>query len=195
MIITAFNGSPVKDGNCEIIIKQVLAAAQSLGAEANNYHLNDFPILPCQSCGESPYPEYCFFDGGLQKMYRDLLESDVIIFASPVHFDTVSAQSKLFIDRCNCIRPAIFPDDLNDEPDEVQFLKRDLRGRKGIIILSGGQRQKFHCARTVIKGFFKWTGIEFYDEIDIRSSTLRKGVVIENDELMEKAYELGRGLL
>jgi hypothetical protein len=76
----------------------------------------------------------------------------------------------------------------------VKFLDRGFKKRKGVIILSGGQRQKFDCARTVIKGFFKWINIEFAGEIDMRGNSLRAGLAAERPELLEEAYALGKML-
>lgn len=191
MMALGLNCSPVSGGNCEILIKETLRGAALSGAEVHYIDVNKLTILPCQSCGESPYPDYCFFDTGMKDIYYRLIHSDLIVFASPIYFDTVSAQAKLLIDRSNCLRPAIFPEDDSDPDQPVVFMDRGFKKRKGIILLSGGQRQKFDCARTVIKGFFKWIGIEFAGEVDARSGSWKKGVVRDQKDLMDKAFNLG----
>jgi len=68
-------------------------------------YLNDLHVKPCQSCGVDPHPKYCLFDDDMQLIYNALESNDVIVLGSPVYFDTVSAQVKLVIDRCNCLMP------------------------------------------------------------------------------------------
>jgi multimeric flavodoxin WrbA len=64
-------------------------------------------IRPCRDCGVDPYPKYYLFDDDMQLIYVALESWDVIVLGSPVYFDTVSAQTKLMIDRCNCLTPYI----------------------------------------------------------------------------------------
>lgn len=194
MITLGLNASPVMDGNCGILVKNLLAGASSKGSQAIHYDLNEFDIIPCQSCGVSPYPAYCFFQDAMTEIYRILIEADLVVFGSPVYFDTVSAQAKLFIDRCNCLKPAIFPESQEKPSDRVKFRDLDLKKRKGVIVLAGGERQKFDCASTVIKGFFKWVGIEFAGQIEARNKSLKKGTVNQQPELLKSAFDLGADL-
>jgi len=194
MMTIGLNASPVVGSSCEMLVRRVLEGAASAGSKTLMFNLNDLDILPCQSCGESPYPMNCFYNDSMDEIYKWLIEGDIIVFGSPVYFDTVSAQAKLLIDRCNCLRPAIFPTGSESSPEGVKFLDRGLKKRKGVIILSGGQRQKFDCARTVIKGFFKWINIVFAGEIDMRGNSLRAGLAAERPELLEEAYALGKML-
>ncbi len=61
MVMKVFGivGSPLKDGNVNLLVTQVLKGSSSQGAETSKIHLNDLNIKPCQSCGVDPYPEYC----------------------------------------------------------------------------------------------------------------------------------------
>jgi multimeric flavodoxin WrbA len=43
----------------------------------------------------------------MEQIYDALEYSDAIVLGSPVYFDTVSAQSKLIIDRSNCLMPCV----------------------------------------------------------------------------------------
>ncbi|MBD3232252.1 MAG: hypothetical protein GF315_00865 [candidate division Zixibacteria bacterium] len=194
MITLGLNASPIIDGNCDILVKNVLAGASLNGSQAIHYDLNEFDIIPCQSCGVSPYPAYCFFQDAMTEIYRILIEADLVVFGSPIYFDTVSAQAKLFIDRCNCLKPAIFPESEEKLSDRVKFGDLGLKRRKGVIVLAGGERQKFDCASTVVKGFFKWIGIEFVEQIEARNNSLKKGTVNQQPGLLKSAFDLGAGL-
>lgn len=120
-------------------------------AEQESIRLNQMPIIPCQACGEAPTQGFCIYHD-LDDIYAKVAECDCLLFGSPIYFDSVSAQAKLFIDRCNCFRP---PDFNNDDP-EHDFIKLLKRKRTGAMVLVGGEDGWFEGARRVVIGLFKW---------------------------------------
>ena len=107
MKVCGIVGSPNKNGNVDLLVSQVLKGASSQGAETHKIYLNDLNIKPSQSCGVDPYPKYCLFDDDMKVVYDALESCEVIVLGSPVYFDTVSAQTKLMIDRSNCLLPYV----------------------------------------------------------------------------------------
>ena len=153
--------------------------------------LNELTFIPCQSCGEAPEHGFCFFDDDLTKVYRKLERCDCLLFGSPVYFDSVSAQAKMFIDRCNCFRP---PDFDNVDPDH-DFLKKLTHKRPGAMVLVGGERGWFEGARRVIAGFFKWVEVTDEGLIIYRSPDfMRSGTVSEDKQTLAEADALGQRL-
>ena len=153
--------------------------------------LNDLKYIPCQSCGEAPDRGFCFFDDDLTSIYRKLEHCDCLLFGSPVYFDSVSAQAKMFIDRCNCFRPADFH---NVDPDH-DFLKKLTRKRPGAMVLVGGERGWFEGARRVIAGFFKWVEVTNEGMIIYHSQDFnRSGTVREDKPTLAEADALGQRL-
>ena len=119
-----------------------------------------------------------------------MAQSEAVILGSPVYFDSVSAQTKAFIDRCNCLRPPDFSD-LNR-----QLFKEPLfRGKKGGILLVAGDYGKFDAALRVMRAFFIWAGIEIKFELKYKTKSLRYGEVGENKETLNEAFECGRQLV
>jgi len=51
MKILAFNGSPRKGGNTELLLLEVLKPIEAAGHEVVRFNLNDMKIRPCQDCG------------------------------------------------------------------------------------------------------------------------------------------------
>ena len=107
--ILGLSGSPVQGSSTEILVKEILRGAESRGGVSDYIGLNELDIMPCQACGQSPENGYCFFNDGMDIVYEKFDECDYIVVGSPIYFDSVSAQTKLFIDRTNCFR-AIAPD-------------------------------------------------------------------------------------
>ncbi len=196
MKILLISGSPIADGSTEILLrhigKSISADVRSdNAAEVEFVRLNDLKFIPCQSCARSPEPEVCFYEDELWPVYKSLIAADIVVLGSPVFFDSVSAQTKMFIDRCSCFRP---PDFANET--DRDFKKLGFRKRIGAGVLVAGERGRFDLARSVMKGFFKWTEIEAIDFITYESPDfLRAGQVQESPQALSDADKLAKLLL
>ena len=194
--ILTVSGSPVEDSSTDILLREIEAGIiEKLGTpekvKTRFVKLNDLRYIPCQACGEAPTPEYCFFDDDLTKVYAELAVCDCLLVGSPIYFDTVSAQLKAFMDRCNCIRPA----DFNNVDSKHDFLRLIRHKRPGATVLVGGEKGYFEGARRSIAGFFKWIevlneGMVIYKSDDYHS----KGTVREAAATLRDARELGHKL-
>ncbi len=189
-------GSPVQGSSTEILLREI---AESMEAALGDGHaiestfvrLNDTTMLPCQACGRAPTPQFCFYDDGMTELYRRLVECDCLLFGSPIYFDSVSAQAKLFIDRCNCIRPA----DFNHADPEHDFIKLLNRKRPGAMVLVGTDNGWFEGARRCIAGFFKWVEVVNEGLVTYRSPDFTKiGTVKDDPKTMGDARALGNRL-
>jgi multimeric flavodoxin WrbA len=191
--LLTISGSPVEGSSTEFILAEIAdALVASFGADnrvqTTTIRLNDLKYIPCQSCGKSPAPEYCLYDDDLTPVYRALVECDCLLFGSPVYFDSVTAQAKMFIDRCNCFRP---PDFDNVDPDHY-FLRRLTRLRPAAMVLVGGEQGWFEGARRVLAGFFKWVQLVDEGTLIYRSTDFtRIGAAREDSEIRQQALELG----
>jgi len=186
------SGSPVKDSSTELLLRAVAGGfAAALGERQVTEEfvsLNGMNILPCQACGKAPTPEFCFYDDAMTDLYELLRDCDGIVVGSPVHFDAVSSQLKLFIDRCNCVRPADFE---NTDPDHA-FLKLLPRKRPGGIVLVGGEEGWFEGARRCIAGWFKWVEVVNEGVVTYRTKDFnRLGEVRDSSATLAEAEALG----
>jgi multimeric flavodoxin WrbA len=196
MKILGINGSPVKGGNVDILIQEVIRgireeALKTEKTEGKTFYLDDLKIMPCKSCGRAPpEPDLCLYHDDMDLIYPELLSSNFFILGSPIYFDSVSAQMKLLVDRCNCFKP------LTKNKDGIySFIHRKeilSSPRKGIIILVGGKRQRYDLALSVLKGFLKWTDIEFFDKISYSHQDWEIGGVKKDQEVLRKAFEAGQ---
>jgi len=192
--ILTINASPVKNSSTEILLEKVADGIKgNLLAPVENrvVRLNDLKILPCQACGESPEPNYCFYKDDIYPLYDYLLNCDIVLFGSPVYFETVSTQAKLFIDRCNCLRPPDF-----EGNTDTHFKNIISRKKLGAIVLSGGQSDQFECARKVIAGFFKWVRVSNIGTISYTSPNWKEAGPVKDDSAkLNKAIILGKKIV
>jgi len=103
MRIIGICGSPRK-GNTEFMLRTILERAEGLGAETELVLLREKDIKFCDGChicrGGSGK---CSIDDDMNKIRNKLLETDSIIFGSPIYYDGVTGLLKNFIDRTNPI--------------------------------------------------------------------------------------------
>ena len=170
MNITGISGSPTGGSSTDYLVEAILDNIKGDHIKKRFIRLNEKSILPCQACGKNPEPDLCFFHDDMDEIYTHMNKSDGIILGSPVYFDSVSAQTKLFIDRTNCLRPVDF-----DNPKGPELKKPLFRGKKGGIILVGGEQGKFEGALRTARAFFIWAGIDIVFELEYRTKSFEPG--------------------
>jgi multimeric flavodoxin WrbA len=99
MKILGLCGSPRKGGNTEFLVKEALQSARQEGAETELYSLAGKNIAHCQGCRSCSKTAKCKIDDDMQELYTKLLESDGIIFGTPVYFYNMTSLTKAVIDR------------------------------------------------------------------------------------------------
>jgi multimeric flavodoxin WrbA len=189
MNIVGISGSATGGSSTDLLISAALEGESASHVATRLFRLNERQIIPCQACGVSPEPDYCFFHDGMDDLFKAMEKSEGIILGSPIYFDSVSAQTKLFIDRTNCLRPADFSDQSVQKFKEPRF-----KGKKGGIVLVAGDYGKFESALRVMHAFFIWAGIEIAFEILYRSNSMNAGDVVGDTAKLDEAREAGRML-
>jgi multimeric flavodoxin WrbA len=180
-------GSPRKGGNVDLLVSEVLKGMSSQGVETRKVYLNDLVIRPCQSCGVDPSPRFCVFDDDMSVVYGVLESCDVVVLGSPVYFDSVSAQTKLVIDRCNCLMPYVRQAD-----GSFDFVRRVKMRKKGVFVAVAGPDQEFETILKTVNGFFNWANVELSETVLYVNDSNELGGVGNNKDQMNRAFMVGR---
>ncbi len=99
MQILGIMGSPRKEGNTDILLNVALEEAEKKGALVSKISLRDKTITPCNGCMGCTQTGKCVIDDDMQEIYKKMLEVEGIIWATPVHFWSMSSRTKTAIDR------------------------------------------------------------------------------------------------
>ncbi|MBD3290480.1 hypothetical protein GF337_16875 [candidate division KSB1 bacterium] len=100
MKILAFNGSPRRRGNSSLLLRHLLNAAQSTGAITEEIIADEVNLKYCRGCLRCNLAKRCVIKGDdWQEISQKIIESDALIFSSPVYFHHLSAQLKKILDR------------------------------------------------------------------------------------------------
>lgn len=100
-------GSPRINGNTAKIANMVEELSRKDDIEIESIYLNSMNIKACQACGACHVKgvEKCLINDDMKKLYPKIIESDIIIFTSPIYFFNLSAQLKMVIDRFYAFGP------------------------------------------------------------------------------------------
>ncbi len=101
--IIAIYGSPRRDGNSAALLKQAVAGARQEGAEVEEIFLRDYKISPCLEIYACTKTGECAIRDDFAGILAKIESSTGIMLASPIFFYSVSAHTKIFIDRCQSL--------------------------------------------------------------------------------------------
>lgn len=194
--LLVISGSPTAGSSTDILLKAVADAVVSeMGAEHqvqfDFVKINDLQFIPCQACGKAPHEEWCVFHDAITPVLEQIAECDCLVVGSPIYFDSVSAQLKALMDRCNCFRPADFE---GNDPKQ-NFIKLIKRKRPGAMVLVGGEQGWFEGARRSIAGFFIWIEVTNEGMVQYHSKDFhRTGEVDDSTATIVEAKQLGKKL-
>ena len=176
--VTVLHGSPRKNGNSDTLTNYFNKGLRSCcEVEIKDFYANVLNIKPCQGClaCDEPLESWCKIQDDMQKIYSSFIESDLIIFATPMYWGYITAQLKTIIDRMEAIaNPKYF------------------EGKNFVVIIT----YRYHYESTV--GFFKRIQPYFKFNLDFLTCCtldIEKDIdipIVEIKEKLEEAFELGK---
>lgn len=180
MNILIFFGSARKRGHTKELLDLLVAAAPD-DADIriiDAYRMED--IAPCRDCRYCWRNPGCSIQDGAQGIYDSIDRADVIIFATPVYFHSVTAPLKGIIDRLQTYWASSMREDRPSEP----------RG-KGAILLTGGARpfpDQFLGATLVLNGVLSDLCFQSVGAVCASDTDHRR--LIEDPEIIEEVKRL-----
>lgn len=106
--ILIVQGGGRANGNTAQLAKAFMKGAQEAGHEVEFVSLNNVQVNGCIGCNACRYGKPCVQKDGFNSLVPKILSADLIVFASPLYFWTISSKLKAFIERFYCIAQ---PDD------------------------------------------------------------------------------------
>lgn len=188
MNVIAFLGSPRKNGNTELLLRETIKGIESSGSPVQTFNLTTMKISPCRDCGECAQTGICASDDEMVQVYEAIRNTDRIILASPVFFYGVSAQAKTMIDRCQAFWC------------EKYLLKKPIPqgelNRKGLLLLVAGQKKNtgIECSEECAKAFFRTISVPEHKTLSYAGID-SKGSILEHPTAMKEAFEAGKKLV
>ena len=142
MKIAVLNGSP-RNGTTTKMVQAFREGAEAAGHQVEEYQVGRMKIAGCLGC------EYCHTKGEGACVQKDDLEkilpaykaADMIVFASPIYYFTMTAQMEAAIQRVYCIG-------------------KPLDAKKAALLLTSGSPGVYDAAVAQFRAYMRYAGIE-----------------------------------
>ncbi len=180
MKILALLGSPRKKGNTANLLNKYLEGVKEVYPEATvkSIFLQEENLKPCKGCYgcQMGKIEYCVTKDNTTEIYKEFLNADIIIFATPIYSFSMSAQMKIFVDRMFAI-------------------SNKIAGKKVVSLAVYGDIKAESSGvlnhRNVMNALCEYTGMKLIESYDTSTAIT---MVSENEEVLRDIYELGKKL-
>ncbi len=174
-------GSPRKNGNTHILISKMLEGANEGGFETDLILLTDLKIKECDGCHACWKGNPCSKNDDMNDLYPRIIESDVLIFGTPVYWYGPTALIKGFLDRF------VF---FNNEENRQKIKGKD------VVLVVPFEEDNLATADPLVSMFKK--SFE-YLELNLKHILLipgvyEKGDVLNKTEKLNEAHEIGKNL-
>ena len=174
-------GSPRRNGNTDILVSRILEGAAEVGAKTKSISLGKLKIKDCNGCHTCWKGKECSKKDDMNDLYREIEESDVIVFGTPVYWYGPTAIMKAFIDRFvyfNC-------------PEN----RKKIKGKSALLAVPF-EEDNIDAAAPLVSMFEKSLD---YLEMILAGKILAPGVgekgdILKKVDLLEEAYRLGRDI-
>lgn len=99
MKVVLLSGSPRREGNTVLALKEVIKGIESEGVETELLTLAGKDIRACIACNACIKLGHCVLDDGLNDMVEKIKTADGFIIGSPVYFGTARGDVMNFLQR------------------------------------------------------------------------------------------------
>ncbi len=175
--ILVISTSPRKDGNSDMLAQEFMRGANEAGNQVEYVSLIGKNIAFCRGCLACQKTLRCVIHDDADIIREQMLNAEVIVWATPVYYFSVSGQMKTMIDRAN----ALYSSD---------YKFRD------VYLLAAAAEDDPSTVEGAVKATQGW--------VDCLGKTTLKGVVfaggvnnkgdIAGHKALTEAYELGKSV-
>jgi multimeric flavodoxin WrbA len=174
-------GSPRKKGNTHILVSRILEGAKKGGASGDLLFLNDLDIQECDGCHVCWKGKPCRKKDDMNRIYPMIIESDVIIFGTPVYWYGPTALMKGFIDRFvyfNCHKN-----------------RMKIRGKHAVLAVPFEEESADMAVplMTFFEKSLQYLEMSLVGKV-IVPGVSRKGEILGKEDRLKEAFDLGRTL-
>ncbi len=176
-------GSPRKKGNSTALAEQVIKGAEGAGASVETVFLHGMNISPCQACYACQRKDStaCAIDDDMQELFPKLAAAKGWVIASPVYWFSMTAQTKLFMDRSFGLSA---------------YAENPFTGKQVAIAMSYGDSDPFNSgcvnALRTFQDAYRYAGAKIAGMV--YGSADKAGEITDNAKLMKEAENLGKKL-
>lgn len=175
--IIVVTSSPRKNGNSETLAQRFADGAKAVGNEVKFVAVCDIDLKFCTGCLYCNTHDKCVLNDGMNELYKDFQNADVLVFATPVYYYSVCGQLKTLLDRLNPLYVR-----------ENKF--------KDVYLLTTAADNDESAMDGAVKDMQGW--IDCFNGVKLKGVIRGVGVTekgaINNTAFPEQAYEMGKNV-
>lgn len=175
--VLIISSSPRKGGNSETLAASFAKGAQDAGNHVETVYLREKQIGFCKGCLACLKLGHCVMKDNAVEIAAKMHDADVLVFATPVYYYSVSGQLKTMLDRAN----PLFGSD-------YAFTKA--------YLLATAADNEAEAAEGAIKAVQGW--VDCFDRCELAGTIFAGGVngvgEIVGHPALGKAYEMGKSI-
>ena len=173
--VLIISASPRLNSNSEALAKAFARGAEEAGHETELISLRGRSVNFCRGCFVCQKKLRCVIRDDADAICQKALNTDVLVFATPIYYYEMSGQLKTLLDRLN----PLFPSD---------YAFRD------VFLLTAAAEDEDHVPQRAVSGVEGW--VECFERAHLAGTVFMGGVTAagENPEhlALEQAYQLGK---
>jgi multimeric flavodoxin WrbA len=168
-------GSPRRNGNTEILVDEVLKAAEENGAAVDKVILTKLDIGPCRACDTCRKTGKCVQKDDMEELATKMKNSDVLVLGTPIYWWGPTAQFKAFLDRWYGVwRQGMFK-----EKETVL-----------VIPLEDKTESTYNPILNMFKAIMEYLHMNHVATV-LAPGVLERGAVLNHQEFIDNAREIG----
>ena len=173
--VLIISSSPRKGGNSETLAASFAKGAEEAGHEVETVYLREKNYGFCKGCLACLKVGHCVIDDDAVEIAARMHDADVLVFATPVYYYSVSGQLKTMLDRAN----PLFDSD-------YAFTKA--------YLLATAAEDGEETVEGTVKAVQGW--VDCFDRCELAGTVFAGGVNgvgdIAGHPALEKAYQMGK---
>ena len=173
--VLIISSSPRKGGNSETLAEAFAKGAQDAGNHVETIRLREKQIGFCKGCLACQKLGHCVVKDDAVEIAAKMHDADVLVFATPVYYYSVSGQLKTMLDRSN----PLFDSD-------YAFTK--------VYLLAAATENEPETVEGAVKAVQGW--VDCFERCELAGTVFAGGVTdvgeIAGHPALEKAYQMGK---
>ena len=165
------------NSNSDLLAESFKEGALSAGNEVEIVSLKGKKLDFCRGCMACQKIGRCVIQDDANQIMEKLCEADVVVWATPTYYYSMSGNMKTLIDRCNAL-----------------FCK-DYKFRDVYLLVTAGEDEEY-TPKQVVGGIQGW--VDCFEKARFANTLFVGGVNdpgdIKGNPLLEKAFEMGKNI-
>lgn len=177
--IFIFSSSLRKGSNSEILALKIKEGAERSGNIVKFLSARDIDVKYCTGCLSCVKTGKCVLQDSMNGLYKEIADSDILVFASPIYYYGISGLLKTFLDRLN------------------PLFNSEYKFKEVYLAFSAAEDEGEETYKRAVSAVSGWA--DCFDGVEIKDVVFAGGVnlakaINSHKEILDKALKLGESI-